>query len=796
MPAKAGQIVIDITAGTAKFVADMETATGKIREFGSAGVSETKATRAAFKVLEGDMLNNTRAAEQFAEKYLGIGKLAGVIFPVIGASALIGTLVEGGSKIKEFFDGVLQLPGKISGAFRELSNPLQTTNDELQVSNDRLANDIAKLDGRHANNLKLMLDQAVESADKLADSLDKTLSQLNKIVKDNNTKWYQEWFGNKADTDDLKSEFGGDVGNEGFIGKINKITDDGTDAIRKSTDAKAKDAAQTKLNTELNRAYTAEIYDMGQVLKEAQENQGAHDRNSLHNRDQSARIAEVQGIIRQLRLEQSGVGLQNTNTNLTSRKDELSGGSDQRKKIAETLLRINNDIAATRAAQLGTLERIDAAEENEVHNLAAAHTQTQATLEANAQLYDLKRQSAAGQMYMDYFKSILAATQQWKLFGIEAKGALSKATGAEVEEGIKRLEEGSKAAQKWAEAYTKITQQSDSESLRHRVSMAGIAGNPSDPLGTLANQQAIEKLDIETRYEEKLKNATSDLDRSIAIREKELELQKLQFEIEERTAAARHKRLRDFIVDMQGQSKNLGDILYDGAHSGLDRLSDQFSKLITGQKTSFGAMFKSIGEDLTKESVHSGLQKGLGALGKHFGIHAPTGKPDGSQGNPFWVIPIGNGAPANPLAGMVPSLPPALGKSASSGGLGGIFNGIGGFIGGLFGKGSGGGSQGMSTSSITFMAGGGDAEPGKVYGVGEAGEAELVSPKNSSRITPLSKLSGGDVHYHYGPIDARGADLGARNRVARAIEASHSAAVQDSVRANAEHSRRVPRKKR
>ncbi len=71
------------------------------------------------------------------------------------------------------------------------------------------------------------------------------------------------------------------------------------------------------------------------------------------------------------------------------------------------------------------------------------------------------------------------------------------------------------------------------------------------------------------------------------------------------------------------------------------------------------------------------------------------------------------------------------------------------------------------------MAGGGDADPGRVYGVAEAGEAELVIQKNSS-ATPLSKLGGGDVHNHY-DIDARGADLGARNRIARALEATHSA---------------------
>jgi hypothetical protein len=100
--------------------------------------------------------------------------------------------------------------------------------------------------------------------------------------------------------------------------------------------------------------------------------------------------------------------------------------------------------------------------------------------------------------------------------------------------------------------------------------------------------------------------------------------------------------------------------------------------------------------------------------------------------------------------------------------------------------------MGMSARrGISFMARGGDADPGNIYGVAEAGEAELISPKNSSRITPLSKLGGGDTHTHFNySIDARGAE----NRVARAIEFAHNSAVSNGVRANAERSKRTPQR--
>jgi hypothetical protein len=92
------------------------------------------------------------------------------------------------------------------------------------------------------------------------------------------------------------------------------------------------------------------------------------------------------------------------------------------------------------------------------------------------------------------------------------------------------------------------------------------------------------------------------------------------------------------------------------------------------------------------------------------------------------------------------------------------------------------------------MAGGGDTEPGLIYKVAEAGEGEFITPKNASTVTPLSKLRGGGDSFTYN-VDARGADLGAENRVARAIEYSHNSAVRNAARASAEHARRTPRRR-
>jgi hypothetical protein len=84
-------------------------------------------------------------------------------------------------------------------------------------------------------------------------------------------------------------------------------------------------------------------------------------------------------------------------------------------------------------------------------------------------------------------------------------------------------------------------------------------------------------------------------------------------------------------------------------------------------------------------------------------------------------------------------------------------------------------------------------QSGKAYIVGDRGTELLTGASgrivsNAELTRTFSGARGGDVYN----TDARGADLGARNRIARGMEMTGRVAVSTSLRAAQERSRRVP----
>jgi lambda family phage tail tape measure protein len=226
---KAGTVVIDIDAGTAKFLVDIAGANAQLKtldktakETGAHGVSQMQASSAAAREFGGAL--PIRAAERFLATTLGLGPVLQKAFPLLGGIAFAGMLVDLGKKAVDAYQELQKMqaaPKRIADEFGKLDGTIARSNDELRVSNDRLDNEIAKLTGKPHNGLKLALDEAAVAADKLGDSLRSDFETLGKLLEEQNIGGLRAAMMGETSTSDLKTLVLGKDGYGGFKEEIN-----------------------------------------------------------------------------------------------------------------------------------------------------------------------------------------------------------------------------------------------------------------------------------------------------------------------------------------------------------------------------------------------------------------------------------------------------------------------------------------------------------------------------------------------------------------------------------------------
>lgn len=268
----AGVITVRFEAGTSGFVLDVKNAKTAVRDFGQSTKFNMLESTAAIRTLEGNFQSSTRAVSRFLSVTLGLGPVLAAAFPVIGAVLLGKQLVDVGEKVGKFFKDIKEAPERIKGAFRELGEPLRMTNDELRVTADRLELDIAKLEGKRQNTLKLALDEARMAADKLADSLDKDLEKLNNMLEEQKHNWLAQLFGASGAGKEAAKWFGGETKLGGFRGTIRKINADAAKEIAAATaagDQGRADRAVTERDKKLLEEYGKALEFVNKKIAEA-----------------------------------------------------------------------------------------------------------------------------------------------------------------------------------------------------------------------------------------------------------------------------------------------------------------------------------------------------------------------------------------------------------------------------------------------------------------------------------------------------------------------------------------------
>lgn len=747
MGRKAAVISIDFNAGVGKMKVDLETGKAALRDFGSSGansmrqfggaaVSETKAATAAIKAMEGGFANNTRAATAFLTRIVGMGPILQAAFPVVGLLAFGGMLEKVGSVAVDFFKKIQDAPVKLASAFRDLNVPIQIANDELRLTNDRLANEIAKLEGRPQNGLAVALDEARVNADKLADSLEKDLTKFGNLMKENGLGGLRAFFTGQKSTSGDQAEI------TEFSKRIAKIDEEGQASVRAAKSKESAQKSQESWNKRALDAIDAEIDKYKVLAGQTQKLQDLHEgkgnaptwleyqqhpekytgyNTSSTTPDASLLLKERKGTVSNLQSIRDTYGLRADNDALESRKAMDEAAEENRKKQQEKQDKWD---ALTRYSTTENARR-----QNDFMLPPSPLKDWEAKEKMSEEMLALQKYTEDSDRKFANLTFLPDRTQEkdWEE-GFGADRQVRDIQLGATREGM--LRQSSRASQMSA------MQQPDqkkaiAEAYQLRIGLA-------QQLKVFEMARASEEENAGKRRVDEAK-AEADYQKETAEARLDMEMKILQ---------VKRQQVEQIKNSIAGPA------------------SSEIAKLATGQKTDFGKMFQGMGEGVVKQGVESLAKKGLGKLGEMFGLS--SGKRTGSS-------------PADAL--FVQMVSAAAMAGGSTGGI--QMGGEGGTDFNLLSK-----VLSVAGRFGGFMASGGDVNPGMSYAVGDGGETEIFTPKTAGTITPVSKLGGGPS-YH---IDARGADLGAGNRVARAIEAAHQSAVANSIHANVERNKRIPQR--
>lgn len=665
--ASAGRISINLSAGTAQFVVDMDKANAKIREMGSAHahtVSDVQATSAALRTLEGGVTNNLRAAENFLAKTLQLGGVLKTAFPVVGAIALGGVIFELGKKVAEVIDGMVKLseaPKRIAQEFTDLTQPIRVANDELAVSNDQLRNDIAKLEGKPQNNLAKALDQAVASSDKLAESLSRAFEQQQKLLEGESVGAIKGFFTNNAPTSDLVD------GSKKLRADLTQVTLDTNDKLDGTTDKKQRADianAATSQRIALVQKYIATLKDLRATAEGVQKQNDAPPGQVVsvisgvairgdsrpNGQDQTNRLAQIKGATAEAQQLLNGIRLQQENESLTARKGTLETSASNAKLGAPY-----NDAVSELQARLSGLqgERNAASTGNPLMEAIA-----KGAAAATAKVEELnKRLTESHQKTLNPVQVATIGNLERSIALTELQKSSSdkwNATLKEIERGSQEVSD--KVAQELrlrdellgrmdeeiAEAKLLSKAETDgAEAVFQAQLKIKLAKIPDDAVRVktqaldeaehaAAIQKTVTELNRETDATNRLKDAV--LGGEQARRQAELaniansgaepdvvaaqkKAKQAQFDLEDAmnlknmpASAGVHSFFQDMVDQAQSAAAQTKQIL----ETAFDGVNDSLSRLISGQKVNWGSFFQGLSADFAKmglKNLESGLAK-------------------------------------------------------------------------------------------------------------------------------------------------------------------------------------------
>ena len=871
---KAGRISINLDAGTTQFILDLDKANRALNNVGESGrranqaisegsahaVSGVQATSAALRTLEGGVTNNLRAAERFLATTLGLGEALKTAFPLFGALALTGVIGKLVEKAGDAYQGIVKLqeaPKRIGEEFQKLDQPIRVANDELAVTNDRLANEIAKLQGKPQNGLKLALDEAKLSADKLAESLSRDFGEVQKLLKEEQIGSLKGFFTGNASTSDLTQQF------SQFRDKLTDIGISTGDRLSKTNDPKAQAAIYADATKQRKVAIDAETDSLKRQLATAEKLQAERTRtyrapaispygavpgssvtHQVGGPDQSARISELKGVIDNLQQESLNIGYSQTKAQLEGTKANLTADKQPAPKsdpVADKITALRSELTAvkTEASAAGTDLITEALAKGageasraiaELNARLAEHKQKGLSVADTAEIVTLERSIALTKAQTQARNEAEKVLIEMQARGQELATRIAQENAAR-DENLTVLYAQADAARTLASVETQGAEAV--YAAQQKIKLAAIK-DPDIRTATAARDEAehgaqiaktIAQLDRETDATNRLTAAElggRDAQRAAAlenIRQSGADPGTIEARIRQQQAVYAQQdnaALRNlpasagakiYFQEMVDNARSAAGQVHDLFATAFNGINDSLALLAGGQKANLSGVFRDLSQQVTRGGLQSaeaallGPHLGGGAAGSAIGkaLGVPGLKRDGSTaGSALYVQLAGAGSSTGVLA-----------HGAQLGGAAGLnlddLANLGDFSNGELDQLSGGDGQPQPTAaSKTFgilgslvgaLFGGFRADGGDV----DPGHAYVVGERGPEVFTPPGRGSIVPNHHlggsvAYYSIDARGTNAAdVEMRVQRAMIQAHGQAVRTSAAVQQDARARSPR---
>lgn len=752
-----------------------------------ATVSQMQATSASVRALEGNP--GIRAVERFLTTIPGVGKALMAAFPVVGALAFAGVLVDMGEKVADFAKKVREMPHAIEQGFGSLNLSQRTSIDQLDLTNDKLQNAIDKMAKKPENNLKVAFDEAKLSADRVASSIENSNSKLNELLSKNHLSGMALLFGKQgtAEREGTTKAFGDQATGNAY---------DLADAT-----SRGDTTGVAKAQRALQATQDAELANFRADLAKRQSTKDQPGRP-----DDSANIKVDQGVI----------------TNILNQRREEAALKLNAQKEAEKQLADDKRLAAEEAKQAAA-KRLQDFE----GQLAAEKLVRGASVKLDYEFWEKKQMA------------FRAGSEQYNSI-IEKEAQLSIEAIKQAHEKILKFQAEQRrqpTAAEGDEIIAKFNEERQNEATKARKSQTQALDESYDlSILQARNQAKLEEADVYDRAGRSITNYAAALqvaqthtkEFEIVSRSLQAELdrakddfaannspenQKAVYEKQEKLDNATSQRqiqtqvdkdavngrsssglvgaedaLRDFILATRDSASEMRNLTTNA----LQGFNAEVVKGISGQRTSFAGFGAGLGRDV----AGSALRKGEGSLMSAVGLDKLGGKtkPTGSASDPLHVMVANIQAFQNRSTPQLNNLAPGLDTPLSTVPFSSLLPGSGGpapNVGSLL---------GAALSLIPGFASGGAIDPNQWAIVGEEGP-ELFHSGGGGTIVPnhqISMGSGGGIHFHPGAIDARGSNdpAAVAAAVQRGIKAAAPHIAAAGVKATAEQRMRGPSSKR